>query len=281
MSSSISVTRLSVQRHPPQNEVDRSWAEFHEHIVSIVGWNNVKPTLAPLSAGYIAASAENVAHSRIPGHQLEAYVGSLAGLLKSPQAQQLLFSALLCRWVFADPEIMLKDMHSAAMLHLYDGICSKANTNEKGLVAVQRHDQLATKLLFEDPAFQTAEVQRQKDNIEAMFSRMENMVCVSSDIPKSMKPEKFASKLIDFKMKLLLSPKNYRIRYIRPGVKFDAFTMRAFDANNDPVSDTKAAAKKVALCVFPALTCQDPEAVTEDSKMENVLVKSRRFLLTF
>lgn len=229
----------------------------------------------------MAASAGNVAHSRIPGPQLGAYVGSLAGLLESPQAQQLLFSALLCRWVFADPEIMLKDMHSAAMLHLYDGIRSKANTNGEGLAAVQRHDQLATKLLFENPAFQAAEVKRQKGNIEAMFPRMEKIVCAPSKIPKTMKPEKFASKLIDLKMKLLLSPKDYRIRYIRPDVKFDASTMRAFDANNDPVSDTKAAAKKVALCVFPALTCQGPEAVTEDSKMEDVLVKNRRFLPTF
>lgn len=35
---------------PPQNEVDRLWAEFHEHIVSIVGANNVTPTPSPSNA---------------------------------------------------------------------------------------------------------------------------------------------------------------------------------------------------------------------------------------
>ncbi|KAF3050450.1 hypothetical protein E8E11_009715 [Didymella keratinophila] len=266
---------------PPQNEVDRLWAAFHEHIVSIVGSNNVKPTLSLSSVGYMVASAENIAHGRIPNDQLEAYVESLGGFLRSPQAQQLLFSALLCRWVFADPEIMLKDMHSAAMLHLYNGVLSTADTNSAGLARVQQNDQLATKLLFEDPAFQTTEVKKQKGKIQSMFFKTEQKVCAPSKIPGSMKPEKFASELVDLKIKLLLSPKDYRIRYVGPGVNFNASTMRAFDVDNFPVSDAKAAGRKVAVCVFPALTCQDPQAITEGSKIDDVLVKNRRFLPTF
>jgi len=266
---------------PPQNEVDRLWAAFHEHIVSIVGPNNVKPTLSLSSAGYMVASAENIAHSRIPGDQLEAYVESLAGLLKSPQAQQLLFSTLLCRWVFADPEIMLKDMHSTAMLHLYEGILSKAETNAEGIARVQQNDQLATKLLFEDPVFQAAEMKTRKETVKSMFGKLEKKVCAPSRIPRSMKPEKFASELIDLKTKLSLSPKDYRIHYVRPGAKFNASSMRAFNADNDPVSDEKAAGNKVAFCVFPALMCQDAEAITEDSKIGHVLVKNKRFLPTF
>jgi hypothetical protein len=266
---------------PPQNEVDTLWAAFHEHIMSIVGPNNVKPTLSPSSAGYMAASAENIAHGRIAGNQLEAYVEDLAGLLKSPQAQQILFSVLLCRWVFADPEAMLKDMHTPVMLHLYEGILSKAETNAEGLVRVQQNDQLATKLLFEDPAFQITEIKRQKERISSMFAKMKKKVCTPSDVPESMKPEKFASELVDLKIKLLLSPKGYRICYVKPGATFNASTMRAFDVNNDPVSDATAAGRKVALCVFPALTGQDPQAITEGSKIDDILVKNRRFLPTF
>ncbi|KAL1651776.1 hypothetical protein SLS61_005147 [Didymella pomorum] len=242
----------------PQNEVDRLWAAFPEHIVSIVGPNNVKPTLSPSRAGYMVASAENIAHGRIAGNQLEAYVEDLAGLLKSPQAQQILFSVLLCRWVFADPEAMLKDMHTPVMLHLYEGILSKAETNAEGLVRVQQNDQLATKLLFEDPAFQAAEMKTKKET-----------------------PEKFTSEQIDLKTKLLLSPKDYRIHYVRPGAKFNASSMRAFNADNDAISDEKAAGNKVAFCKFPALMCQDAETIKEDSKIEHVLVKNKRFLPKF
>lgn len=265
----------------PQNEVDRLWAAFPEHIVSIVGPNNVKPTLSPSRAGYMVASAENIAHGRIPGNQLEAYVEDLAGLLKSPQAQQILFSVLLCRWVFADPEAMLKDMHTPVMLHLYEGILSKAETNAEGLVRVQQNDQLATKLLFEDPAFQAAEMKTKKETVKLMFGKMEKKGCAPSRTPRSMKPEKFTSEQIDLKTKLLLSPKDYRIHYVRPGAKFNASSMRAFNADNDAISDEKAAGNKVAFCKFPALMCQDAETIKEDSKIEHVLVKNKRFLPKF
>lgn len=265
----------------PQNEVDRMWTAFHEHVVSIVGFNNVKPVLSQDSGGYMTVSAENIAHSRIPGEELEAYVESLGDPLRSPHAQQLLFSALLCRWVFAGPEIVFKDTHSAGMLHLYSGILGTSETIAEGLARVQKYDQVATKLLLEDSGFQVNVIKRQKAAVNSLFEGMKRKVCTPSTIPSSMRSDQFASELIDFKMRLLLSPKDYRIHYVKYRTAFNASMMRAFDQANNPVSDAEAAGKKVKLCVFPALVCQDPVAITDGTKIEDVLVKNKRFLPTF
>ena len=57
--------------------------------------------------------------------------------------------------------------------------------------------------------------------------------------------------------------------------------MQAYSQSNDPIPDTEAEGKKVLLCVFPALFCQEPAALKEGAKIEDVLCKNKRFHPTF
>ena len=268
-------------KESPQQEVSKSWTAFYEHIVLTVGPNNTSPKIDAASAGYVACFAENIAYGRIPGDQLKTYIESLSALLKSPHAQQALFSALFCRWIFAAPEPMLHAMHSDGMIHLYNSILSSASTTAAGIVKVQQYDKVAAKLMFEDPDFQKVEVARRIKEFKNSFQTVKHNLCQKSDIPSSKSPSRFAKEVVEFKQQLLLSPKNYRIHYVRPGTVFNARWMQAYNNTNDPVSDANAAGKKVALCVFPALTCEKGVAVKEDVKIEDVLVKNKRFFPTF
>ncbi|KAF3037822.1 hypothetical protein E8E12_007224 [Didymella heteroderae] len=273
-------TGIVFPKEPPQQEVDQFWRLIHEHIVSIVGANKTSPKISQLSAGFVACSAENIAYSRIPKDQLKTYLESLAGPLKSPYAQQTLLSALICRWLLSDSEPMLDTMHSPGMMQLYAAVRGRASTTEGGLATVQQYDRITAKLMFEDLDFQKVEFEPRTNGLSANIAMFRNRWCKKSNIPPSKRPEKFAREAVGFKQRLLLSPKHYRIHYVWPGTLFDPRYMQAYDRMNDPISDAKAATRKVTLCTFPALTCGKGKAVKEDAKIEDVLVKNKRFTPT-
>ncbi|KAJ8115704.1 hypothetical protein OPT61_g2703 [Boeremia exigua] len=268
-------------KEPHQKDVSRSWSEFHEQMVSIVGPNNVTPMLTPASAAYIASAAEQIADSRITDDQLQVYIESLQRYLKSPHAQQAVFSALFCRWVFSNPEPMLDDMHSEGMLHLYEGVLKSASNTADGLDRMQEYDKVAANSLFKSPAFENIQTTRRVSELKSQLQAMRDRLCKKSNIPLSKSPNTFAKEVVELKQQLLLSPKQYRIHYVRPGMLFDPSWMQAYAPSNDPISDEAAAGRKVLLCSFPALTCENEKAVKDDAKVDEVLVKNKRFLPTF
>ena len=266
---------------PPQNEVDKAWSMFYDHVVSTVGPNNVTPKISPSSAGYLACAVENITYGRIPNDQLEAYIDSIDPIIKSPHAQQALFSALLFRWAFASPEPMLNNMHSDGMMHHYNTILAAEKTNADGLARVQQYDKAAAKMMFENDDFKDTEVARRVKHFKVRFEEAKEKRCASSKIPSALSPGRFAKEVVDLKQRFLLSPKDYRTHYVRPGKPFCAAWMQAYSQSNDPIPDTEAEGKKVLLCVFPALFCQEPAALKEGAKIEDVLCKNKRFHATF
>ncbi|UPX15434.1 uncharacterized protein EKO05_0005881 [Ascochyta rabiei] len=267
---------------PAQNEVDKVWTALYEHIVSTVGPNNITPCPTPEGAGYLTCAAEGIANGRIPDDQLETCVESLQQYLQSPHAQQTLFSALFSRWGFTTPEPMLRTMHSDGMMQLYSAVKNAAqDAQSEGLERVQHYDKVATKHMFEDADFQTVHVSRRRSEFRLRFEMAKEKLCRPSNIPTSLSPSRFAKEVVALKQKLLLSPKEYRIHFVRPGNTFRASRMRACDETNEPVSDEKAAGKRVLLCMFPMLTCEEPQAMKEDAKVVDVLCRNKSFFPTF
>jgi hypothetical protein len=273
-------TGTTFPKEPPQQEVDQIWMAIHEYIVSIVGANNTLPKISALSAGYLACSAENIAYGRIPEYQLKAYLESLAGPLRSPYAQQTILGALICRWMLSDPEPMLNTMYSQGLMQLYNGVLGSASTILDGLATVQQYDKTVTKSMFEDPDFQKLESEPRAHSLSSNIEMFKNKWCEKSNIPPSKRPGKFAREVVKFKQSLLLSPKHCRIRYFRPGTVFDPRYMQAFDHTNGPIPDAKAANRRVILCTFPAFTCEEGNVAKEDAKVDDVLVKNKRFAPT-
>lgn len=265
---------------PSQKDVDQTWTRFYDHIVSTVGANNTEPRSTAEGAGYLTCAVESIANGRIADSELEACLNTLSRYLTSPHAQQTLFSALFCRWVFAFPEQMLDTMHSDGMMHLYEGILDAAETKADGLERVRQYDKVAMKLLLENPDSKTVLVVRRTSEFEVRFETAKHNLCKPSKIPSSLSPSSFAKEVMDFKQKLLLSPKEYRIYYVRPGYEFNAKWMQAYDNTNEPVPDSKAEGKNIDLCVFPALACLKDEAIKEDGKIEDVLCKNKQFFPT-
>jgi len=140
---------------------------LYERSVSTFGSNNVTPTLSSWSAGYIAAFAEGIAHSLVPGEQLDACIDSLSESLQSLHAQQLLLSTLLCRSIFASPEPMLHAMHLNYMMHSYNSILGTKSTTS--LSKAQHHVKVIAKSIFKNPDFQKLEISRRTTEFDATW----------------------------------------------------------------------------------------------------------------
>ncbi|KAF2621600.1 hypothetical protein BU25DRAFT_463557 [Macroventuria anomochaeta] len=240
----------------PQHEVNQSWTAFYEYIVLTVSSDNITLTVSVLSVGCFACSAKNIAYGCIPGSQLKAYIESLFAILKSPHAQQTLFSTLFCRWTLAIAESILSVMHSDGMMHQYDVMLASQKTNADGVAKVQQYDKVAARLLFEGPDFRNLEVTRRISEFKSQFQPVKEKLCQKSDIP------------------------NYRIHYVRPGTKFDASWKQAYKRHQRPNSRCKGGGEDGS-AVFSALICQEPEALKESGKLEDVLCKNQRFFPTF
>lgn len=262
---------------PPQDEVNKAWKEFHEHIMFTVGANRTTPIPSPEIAGYISRCAEEIAHGRIPGDQLKACIKSLKPYIQSPHAQQTLLSALSCRWIFTSPEPMLTSMHSTGMMKIYQ---SMVDGDKDGLERVRHQDKLATQFLFSDADFQATELTQRTSDFSLRFQLAQKLCCKPSDIPPPKPLHAFTTAAITLKQSLLLSPHSYRLHFAPAGTLFDARWMRAHDPEHFPLADDKAAGRKIALCLFPALVCLEPRAGA-DREIEDVLCKNKRFLPTF
>lgn len=59
--------------------------------------------------------------------------------------------------------------------------------------------------------------------------------------------------LLELKLKLLSSPKNYTIEFVSSGAIFDSASMFAVSVDGEPLDDEAAAGKGVAFCLFPSL----------------------------
>ena len=139
----------------------------------------------------------------------------------------------------------------------------------------------ASKLLFEDQNFQDVEVKQRIAVFESGVQKVKEERCQESDFPSTKSPSEFAKDVFKFKQSLLISQKEYRIHYVRPGVPFDPRWMQAYDTDHFPISDKEITGGKVLLCLFPVLTCGDAKPMTDETEMSDVLVKNKRFFPKF
>jgi hypothetical protein len=75
----------------------------------------------------------------------------------------------------------------------------------------------------------------------------------------------------------MINSNEYRIHYCMPGTTFDPTWMRAEDVEGLSLKDGEVQMKKVAACLFPALSQHDPAPFEEGPSLESVLVKNKKF----
>lgn len=107
-------------KSPEENDVQDLWAKFREYILWTVGKRNKTPTPSLTSAGYLSARVEDIASGRVSDVQFNNCLHTLKEFMVSPHAQQMLLGALFCRWVFQNPEGMLRDSHSQGQVKMYE-----------------------------------------------------------------------------------------------------------------------------------------------------------------
>ena len=142
---------------------------------------------------------------------------------------------------------------------------------------VARTDKVIAQALFDRADEQACTIQPRKQELVKNLSEVAKSICRPHDTPFSMTPEDMAKDSLTLKLKLMVSPKDYRIRYCQPGTRYDPAWMRARDDKNQQVADNKAAAKEITLCLFPALLAQDAQPFADDARIEDVLAKNKKF----
>jgi hypothetical protein len=152
-------------------------------------------------------------------------------------------------------------------------------TNEFGgsIKQVARVDKVVAQSLFDRADEQARTIESRKRELVKNFSEVTKLICRPHDTPFSMTLEKMATESLKLKLSLMLSPKDYRIRYCQPGTRYDPTWMKSRNDKNQQVADHKAADKKITLCLFPALLAQDTQPFADDARIEDVLVKNRKF----
>jgi hypothetical protein len=75
----------------------------------------------------------------------------------------------------------------------------------------------------------------------------------------------------------MINSNEYRIHYCMPSTTFDPTWMRAEDVEGLSLKDHEAQTKKVATCLFPALSQHDAAPFGEGPSLESVLVKNKEF----
>ncbi|KAJ8110501.1 hypothetical protein OPT61_g6671 [Boeremia exigua] len=233
---------------------------------------------ASASAGYMGHVVENIAYGRLTDRDVSLCIQGLRKELEVPQVQRAIMGAFLCRWIFQSPEPMYAEQHSLGTMMLYE---LEKNTNK--LECVRQLDKLCAKLLWENQSFREKSILPREKALQEKFSKVIDKVRGSGYAPGSGRRHEvwssteFASKAMELKQQLLLSPHDYRLYYSRPGCDFDPSWMSAYDETNQPVDDAEAADQDVQLCLFPALIEQEAK-LGDLASEEDVLVKNKRFL---
>lgn len=146
-----------------------------------------------------------------------------------------------------------------------------------GMERVARRDKVIAQALFDRADEQACTIQPRKQELVKNLSEVAKSICRPHDTPFSMTPEDMAKDSLTLKLKLMVSPKDYRIRYCQTGTRFDPTWMKARNDKNQPVADQKAAGKEITLCLFPALLAKDAQPFADDARIEDVLAKNKKF----
>ena len=138
-------------------------------------------------------------------------------------------------------------------------------------------DKVIAQALFDRADEQACTIQPRTQELVKNLSEVTKSICRPHDTPFSMTPEDMANESLKLKLKLMVSPKDYRIRYCQPGMRFDPTWMKARNDKDLPVADHKAANKEITLCLFPALLAKDAQPFADDARIEDVLAKNKKF----
>ena len=91
-------------------------------------------------------------------------------------------------------------------------------------------------------------------------------------------PKGWLKSAVKLRQTLMISPREYRIRYVFPGTLFDQTWMKAEDGEGFPVADRDAEGVPIVICLFPALVEQGATTFKKDAAVNAALIKNKRFL---
>ena len=145
---------------------------------------------------------------------------------------------------------------------------------------MRKRDKISCQLLSQDSRFKAGSILPRQVTLDKFFKYCEQEICgLGPDliVPSSWTGPQFVEKAVQLKILLLLSPLDYRLRYIRPGVKFDLLLMQAYDEKRQPLSNADVTDQEVSLCLFPGLMAGAlaPPPLSTPSAIDHVLVKNR------
>jgi hypothetical protein len=105
-------------------DINRAWKKLRQHIHQSFGFDEPNSEPNGFDAGYIAARIDDLSKNcrdselGVPKHFLE----ELAPHVTSTLSAQAVVAALVCRWLFAEPEWMCRDVYSPKETKLYEAL---------------------------------------------------------------------------------------------------------------------------------------------------------------
>ncbi|KAI8935380.1 hypothetical protein NX059_007963 [Plenodomus lindquistii] len=266
-------TTLNFPPVPSEQDVTSGWQNFRrgikEAFTNQSGFSVPGPALGAVSAGYITCTINHLLEDPRPRSNL---IPSLEDDLRSPHAAQALSSALLCRWVFANPDWMCEGHHNEPQLGQYKTIAMS-----DGLSEVQRLDKIAFSSFFAKESFQKTTL---LTVIEKLIKRLIVVKQACPDAPGIeyvRRKTEWAEGIFVLKQLLMISPYDYRVHFCRPGTPFDPSWMIAEDFEGEIVRPEKLGSMMVRMCLSPALVQQDPREFKEGQPMEDALIMNKNF----
>ncbi|KAF3050454.1 hypothetical protein E8E11_010056 [Didymella keratinophila] len=165
--------------------------------------------------------------------------------------------------VFRSPELIFATQHSLGEIKQYE---IDVAASDDGLDSLRAGSILSRQLVLDEG-----------------FTYWEHCICGPRPdlvVPSTWTRLEFVEKAVQLKILLLLSPLEYRLRYIRPCVKFDPLLMQAYAEKRQPLSNAEVADQEVSPCLFPGLVAGELTSfpLSMPPAIDHVLVKNKVFL---
>lgn len=143
---------------------------------------------------------------------------------------------------------------------------------------MQQLDKVGMKLLFESKNFKSSLLQLR---VERIVTDMEAYLKYACPVASGFKilniPQDWAEMAVELKETLLLNTHEFRVHHCMPGTQFDPTCMQAETHERFPISDEKAMGRKIAICLFPALTAHDAPPFGDNATLNDVLAMNKTF----
>lgn len=284
----------------PKKQLNDLWEDLRLYPKDAFGFGEpYQPFPKPEDAGFVAARMGDMAKNQ-PIHGYPAsrqFVAEIVPRVRSPHLARAMLGALLCQWLIFSPETMCAGDYSNKERKRYEAELFTRelattrnryiNANKSAGVAeeVQHIERLSMRSLFADESFQRTKF-KERANLLLLSLKLA-LIQIRPDAPgfdDLNSPEEWAQRAVMLKQKLMLDPKDYRIRYCMPGCRFNPSWMMAEDKDCFPLENAKAKGRKVVTCLFPSLSQHEspplPEKPTLDT-LDSLMVVNKKFFPNF